>query len=132
MSHSISFWIESRFNFTASYSQKPVAIQKRRVSYELTECRFISELNVRASGCNLRSSFKRRASSSPTKVDALHPTLWAACGIAAQSSFTSQNFGNVRLISAAPKTSQDLDEHVPIPRYARVLASAKTHLSTPA
>src|SRR6185369_16349833 len=93
MSHSISSWIESRFNFTASYSQKRVAIRKQRVSYELTGCRFISELNVPASGCNLRNSFKRRASSSPTKVDALQPTLWAACGIA-QSSFTSQNFGN--------------------------------------
>src|SRR6185295_2269352 len=67
MSHSISFWIESRFNFTASYLQKPVAIQKRRVSYELTGCRFTSELNVRASGCNLRSFFRRRASSSPHK-----------------------------------------------------------------
>src|SRR5215213_3011360 len=55
MSHSISFWIESRFNFTASYSQKRVAIRKRRVSYELTGCRCTSGLNVRASGCNLRS-----------------------------------------------------------------------------
>src|SRR6185503_1068709 len=114
MSHSNSFWIESRFNFTASYSQKRVAIRKQRVSYELTGYRFTSELNVPASGCNLHSSFKRRASISPPhKVDALQPTLWAACGIAAQSSFTSQNFGNGGFIYADPKASQDLSEHGP-------------------
>jgi|SRR5687767_14189087 len=89
----------------------------------------------------LYHSFRRRTAAVISRGGALPPvnkaatprphTLGGCVGVVLKA-LTTQSLGERRLYICRRAASQDLNERRPLLFYASALASAKTHLSTPA